>query len=350
MPSDLRQCAKCTGRFAKQYYNDYFSNQECRLCENRRQLEEGLNEVRCKYSKLQNEFESLQEFVVLNITSSTQEKPQDEPQPTANQAIRPVLLSPSPTPRTRSQQTPTVPTPRPRYNRSSPRPVGRVSPPQVSGFTPVRNGARPMQKRSHLHVTTSNRFEILVEMEDEPEETRLVGDSILRGQIVEFCDRVPNRRKRFCIPGAGLDDIVEAYDDTTKDASEKTLFVIHAGSNDVMRTRSEELMEKYRKMIQHYKNKSRNIIISGILPKIDAPDLFYDKAFSTNSRLKSLCLKEEVEFINLWDHFYNQHILFSKDGTHLNSVGSARMGRLLHEAVRSHGSKNATREEAAGAT
>ena len=67
---------------------------------------------------------------------------------------------------------------------------------------------------------------------------------------------------------------------------------------------------------------------------------FYNKAFSTNDRLKSLCSKENVEFLNLWNHFYDQRILFNHDGLHLNPVGSARLGRLLSDAVEAHRTKN----------
>ena len=143
---------------------------------------------------------------------------------------------------------------------------------------------------------------------------------------------------------------MEASNDVTKDANENTLLIIHAGSNDVKRTRSEELLEKYRKTIQRYKTKSKKIIISGILPKIGTDSTFYDKAFSTNTRLISLCQQEGVEYINLWNNFYGQRSLFQQDGTHLNSVGSARMGRLLHEAVHNFTSKNFNRTEVDSAT
>ena len=80
--------------------------------------------------------------------------------------------------------------------------------------------------------------------------------------------------------------------------------------------------------------------LSGILPRIGAENQFYNKAFSTNDRLKSLCSKENVEFLNLWNHFYDQRILFNHDGLHLNPVGSARLGRLLSDAVEAHRTKN----------
>ena len=182
-------------------------------------------------------------------------------------------------------------------------------------------------------------------MEDESE-TRLVGDSMLRKQRVEFCGRSSNgRRKLFCYPGARLDDITAVCDDVTSDSESSTLYVLHAGTNDVCSTRSEELLEKYRRMIKQFKSKtnSSNIIISGILPRVGAESKFYDKAFSTNNRLKTLCADENVNFVNFWNDFYFDHSLYRHDGVHLNAVGAARFGRLLCNAVTKIKSKSGTR-------
>ena len=170
-------------------------------------------------------------------------------------------------------------------------------------------------------------------------EPRLVGNSVIRGQLVEFCGRSKNgRRRRYCYPGANLDDITAVCDDVTKDAERNSLYIIHAGTNDVLRTRSEELLEKYRRLIQQYKTKTNgnNIIISGILPRVWAQMGFYSKAFSTNKRLENLCSQENVTFVNMWNEFYQNKQLFLKDGIYLNSVGAARFGRLLCEQVSLH--------------
>ena len=92
------------------------------------------------------------------------------------------------------------------------------------------------------------------------------------------------------MPGGRLDDNTAAYEETTANTNNDTLFLLHAGTNDVLHTRSEELMEKYKRMIQAFKNKTNteNITISGILPRIRAEDAFYDKVFGTNNRLKTL--------------------------------------------------------------
>ena len=204
--------------------------------------------------------------------------------------------------------------------------------------------------KRQLPVTFFNRFEVLCDYVNVNEDSRLIGDSIIREQLDEFCSRAPRRRRRHCIPGGTLDDVTAVCDDISQDVSENTLFLLHAGTNDIQRTRSEALLEKYRKMIRKYKEKSNNVIISGILPRINANRLFYNKAFSTNARLDNLCREEGVQFINLWNDFYNRDILFKDDGLHLNEIGSARLGRLFHDAVVAHLAKNASQLSRPGST
>ncbi len=94
--------------------------------------------------------------------------------------------------------------------------------------------------------------------------------------------------------GAGIDDVTEMMEKVSEEATAETLFVIHAGTNDVRKRRSEELLDKYRKLIQQYKTKYNNI--SGVLPRVESDDLFYSKAFNLNSRLRNLCKDHGVEF------------------------------------------------------
>lgn len=210
------------------------------------------------------------------------------------------------------------------------------SAPEEAPFIPVRNGARPSYRKNFLPVLTSNRFQLFASEEEESSEVRIVGDSIIRQQLSEFCGRAQKTRKRFCMPGGRLDDITAACEEASRECDENTLFILHAGTNDVEITRSEELMQKYKEKIESFKTKSRNIIVSGILPRRGAEREFYNRAFSTNNRLKTLCDEEGIGFVNFWNDFYDlkgKRRLFSEDGLHLNPVGSARFGRLLNEAV-----------------
>ena len=220
-------------------------------------------------------------------------------------------------------------------------PLSNAAPsPVETGFTPVRRGGKTVRPIIQPTVC-SNRFKILEE-EDEPESTFLVGDSMIRQQLNEFCGRVKHRRRLYCMPGARVDDVTEMMDKVSEEATANTLFAIHAGTNDVRKTRSEELLDKYRKLIQQFKTKSSNIMITGVLPRIAAHDDFYSKAFSLNSRLRNLCKDHGVEFVDMWNDFYNRAGLFHTDGLHLSAVGAARFGRLLSEAVRGFWAKNGT--------
>ncbi len=69
-------------------------------------------------------------------------------------------------------------------------------------------------------------------------------------------------------------------------SDDNTLFILYIGTNDVKTNRSEELMDKYKRLIQQYKEKSSSIIMSGILPRMNESNAFYSKAFSTNNILK----------------------------------------------------------------
>ena len=175
---------------------------------------------------------------------------------------------------------------------------------QVTPFQPVRNGAKPSKKRVLPVITLQNKFQILAETVEEPHDVRLIGDSIIRQQLVEFCGRAPTHRKRFCIPGAYIDDVKAASDEVSDGANNDTLFVLHVGTNDIQQTRSEALLQKYREMMQHFKTKSNNVMISGILPRMSAANSFFSKAFSLNNQLRTLCSQEGVEFIDTWDHFF----------------------------------------------
>ena len=330
MPSLLIQCDVCRHKYAS---NHYRSSSTCLLCVLQQRLaasERNHDDLAKQHHDLAKEFHVLKEFVAANVGCST-----DDVMTYAKAAA-----APAPAPAAVTAHSPTV-----SVSTDASHPINPPPPPSDSGaaaFTPVRNGRRPATK-AFLPIQTFNRFAILAEEEEEASETRLIGDFIVRGQLEEFCGRARATRRRLCMPGGRLDDITAACDEAAAGSTNDTLFIIHAGTNDVLHTRSEELMEKYKRMIQTFRNKTNNIVISGILPRIQAPDSFYSKAFSTNNRLKQLCSQEGVDFINMWDDFYNQRDLFLGDGLHLNDVGSARFGRLINSKVSLFRQKNEVR-------
>ena len=311
MPSTLKACVECTGRFTGSFFTD--PSLVCTMCKIRRQLES-------KIVSLNRRVDALEKSAG-NISHSVGGG--DTDQPRANAARGGSVGPPSAVAGVAQAAGSSTPLP----NAT----IASLSD-QDDGFQPVRNGAR-VRSRRILPITVYNKFQAIAEPE-EANEACIVGDSIVQGQLVEFCGRAPTKRKRFCIPGASVDDVAEAVDTVVEGVPANGIVIIHAGTNDLVRTRSEELMEKYRRMIRKYKEKTNNILISGILPRIDAVNTFYGKAFSINNRVKNLCSQEGIEFIDTWNDFYGKRELFTSDGLHLNTVGSARLGRLINNSVR----------------
>ena len=201
-------------------------------------------------------------------------------------------------------------------------------------FVPVRRGARPLAPKIEcLPIKTTNRFTVLGFEDTNENDVRLVGDSIVRGQLEEFCGRNPNSRQRYCFPGAKVQDITNAVDYITEGCTKDTTVLIHVGTNEVMFTRSEELLQKYKVLMQKMKEKTNNIILTGILPRLRHQNKFFSKASYINNSLKSICIEENIYYSNYWDDFYGKEDLFLRDGLHLNAVGAARLGRLLHNSL-----------------
>ncbi len=124
----------------------------------------------------------------------------------------------------------------------------------------------------------------------------------------------------FCMSGSETNDINDFSDHVSKDTTNETFFVLHTRANNVRKTRSEDLLDKYRKLIQQYKTKSSKIMISGVLSRIAADNVFYSKTFSLNHHLETICKQHGIEFVNMWNDIYNNPGLFKEDGLHLSPV------------------------------
>ena len=75
-------------------------------------------------------------------------------------------------------------------------------------------------------------------------------------------------------------------------------------------------------------------MVWGLIPRYDVGPLVLSRMLGINTRLEKLCSKEDVMYVDVWDHFSNDWSLFSEDGLHLNRVGKARLGRVLDEGVK----------------
>ncbi len=207
------------------------------------------------------------------------------------------------------------------------------------GFNLVKGGSRVDANVNYSSVVTTNIFQVLEdEVRDEPS-LILVGDSLIRHQDEEFCKNGP-KSKHVCYPGRRIEDITEKVDDLVGNASEDTVFVYFAGTNNVLAGRSEEILRKYKALVNKLREGRRRSVICGLIARYDVNSLILSRMLGINTRLQDLCKREGVGFVDVWDHFNRDRSLYGKDGLHLGSVGKARLCRLLDDGVRKELERN----------
>ena len=211
MLSSLRKCTSCQGRFAPRQFR--FTSKTCRLCT----LEKEMKECLAKNKELRNKLKLLKGFATSHIAADV-----------------PTILGTA------------VPNASPTYAAVasalvSATHVSLALPPAVeysstsNTLIPVRNGVQVKPKMIVL-IKTQNSFSPLADLGDEPENSIIVGDSMIRHQLEEFCGRATNRRKRYCYPGAKIDDTTKALEDITEKEKHDSLYIVHVGTDYVKNT------------------------------------------------------------------------------------------------------------------
>ncbi len=118
-------------------------------------------------------------------------------------------------------------------------------------FMPVRNGARPPTpqnawyyslqpvRNSQWYRWGTKRNQTHRRLDD-----RRPADWILRPYAS------PGKRKRMCFPGAIVNDTFAARNEVATGSQDDTSLILHIGTHDVKSSLSEELLEKYKRLLQ----------------------------------------------------------------------------------------------------
>lgn len=205
--------------------------------------------------------------------------------------------------------------------------------------SPKKTVKNKVEKNCVLEI--KNRFDVL-EL-DEEIEVCVIGDSQIRNLGIELNSRRNNNKKKskknfitFCHPGATTDQLCNRLDETQNDP--KKDFVIHVGGNDIREKngkfrRSEDIIENYKLMIEKCKAKSRNTFITSILPRPTENIEWYSRALGINDRIREMCDKPNLIFIDLWDSFYNNNTLYASNGNsiHINNLGLNKLAEIVYE-------------------
>ncbi len=164
----------------------------------------------------------------------------------------------------------------------------------------------------------------------------LIGDSIIKRLGGHFTGLNPMNRIPKSLPGAGLRQIVNAASKLTMDKDSS--LIVCAGGNDLFlrkkRTgRTEPIMSDFKDLIGKVKEKSNRGIIVGLIPRLNITREAHSKAIGLNIRVATLCQKANVRFVDPWDSFKHKKELFAKDGVHLSTAGSTKLGNLLNSRL-----------------
>jgi hypothetical protein len=222
-----------------------------------------------------------------------------------------------------------------------------VGPQLISSFSSKAKPNRP-NTSSDLPIAksplaTKNRFLILGNQNEDVDcEFTLIGDSIIRDQENLFCNGGRKTRRRFCIPGGTVENIISV---TQSIGENRGSLIVNVGTNDIVlkpkvrgarpevNRNSVTLFNNFKKLVSELGNRKNKSIIVGILPRMRVNREISSRMIGVNERVKVLCHKHNVAFLDMWDSFSQANSLFKDDGLHLSLRGSRRYANLLEQGL-----------------
>jgi hypothetical protein len=284
------QCNNCFGKFSK----SLITNKICQFCTNRMEIQKDLNfERRCR-TELEEKVDVLNEKV--NVLEAKLNSILDNKQ--NNEEVN--------------------------VNKDT--------------YTTVKSKKNPNQLTSEIplkHIPISNRFELL--NENEELENMIIGDSQIRNIGTIISKRKKKSKKKnivLCYPGAGtsfLNNKIEELDN----CKESSDIGVHIGGNDIRKsqdnsfTPTEDLIKKFKIILESLQRKSRKSFMIGILPRHNESFEWHSRAISINNRLSTICKTFEVDFIDPWSDFYENRTYYDKKGIHLSNSGSNKLADII---------------------
>ncbi|KAF2344828.1 GDSL lipase/esterase, partial [Trinorchestia longiramus] len=153
----------------------------------------------------------------------------------------------------------------------------------------------------------------------------LIGDRIIQGQKTDF-KRGLDKHKILCRPKIRLPEAVHLVEDLR--CKKEDIVIVLCGTRELEHKTQDEISLQFEALIHTVKNKSKNAIITSILPRRNDVNL-NPQILLINKKVKEICAGKGVMYLDLMSHYTGQNYLFKKDGIHLNKVGQAKLRSLL---------------------
>lgn len=161
----------------------------------------------------------------------------------------------------------------------------------------------------------------------------VIGDSIIRGVDRVLCGQQNMSRRLCCLPGARVKDISAMLERNLQREGEDPVVVVHVGTNDIGRTRKEDLLKEFEQLGNKLKSRTSRVLISGLLPEPRAKSARIRKIKKLNAWLKDWCGNNGFGFLGHWHQYWDRGDLFCKDGLHLNGAGTGVLANHITRAV-----------------
>jgi hypothetical protein len=158
----------------------------------------------------------------------------------------------------------------------------------------------------------------------------LVGDSLARG--VGRCLEIDSHLfKASSFSGAKIEDISEGLSKLGDKPDSQVVLMV--GTNNLQKDGSEVMIQKYEKLIkQAQRNRFKKISLVSILRRDDISEFTNSRRLGLNLRLKDICEKEGVDFI---DHdLVTEHL--GRDRIHLSRLGQDEIARIIFRRCKKH--------------
>uniref|UniRef100_A0A3B3CVW2 SGNH hydrolase-type esterase domain-containing protein n=1 Tax=Oryzias melastigma TaxID=30732 RepID=A0A3B3CVW2_ORYME len=127
--------------------------------------------------------------------------------------------------------------------------------------------------------------------------------------------------KVLCFPNDMVSDMKERILQTVAKYPSVQNIVLHTGSNDVSKQKSEVLKQDFTGLIRTVSSMNAAVFISGPIPTIRGGEERFSRLLALNRWLSTTCGETGINFINNFHIFWERKHLFKENGFSLNKSG-----------------------------
>lgn len=147
--------------------------------------------------------------------------------------------------------------------------------------------------------------------------TLIVGDSTVK-DIQWMCGK---NTRVLCFPEDMVSDMQKRILKVVTEYPSMKNIVLHTGSNDVSKEKSEVLKRDFTELINTVRSLDAVVYISGPVPPISGGDLRFSRLLALNKWLAAACTDNKLHFINNFHILCERRHLFKANGFNLNRQG-----------------------------